>query len=237
VPLTDGSVATVPVFDVKALLITFLNDSLRMRQENFASNYDIFKGKAKLPTSTLDEIHTGSLWEQARQKYCGNDPDAFPLALVCFYYKTNTDVFGSLSCAPFICTPSFLNKDCCNNDSNYMVLGYIPNLGCEKGKAKKQTVEMNLQDKHNCLSLITNQIIKIHKEGGFLAEVMGRCVCVKLWIQFIAGDTSRHNNLAGHMSGGWPKFIYQDCSCLFDDLSNPIVFPHHIRGIERSTLD
>ncbi len=85
--VTDGSVATVPIFDVKAFLIAFLNDPLRMRQENFASNYDIFTGKAKLPTSTLDEIHTGSLWEQARQTYCGDDPDAFPLALVCFMTK------------------------------------------------------------------------------------------------------------------------------------------------------
>ncbi len=100
------------------------------------SNYDIFTGKAKSPTSTLDEIHTGSLWEQARQKYHGDDPDAFPLALVCFYDKTNTDVFGSLSFTPIICTPSFLNKDWRNDDSNYMVLGYIPNLGYGKGKAK-----------------------------------------------------------------------------------------------------
>ncbi len=82
VPFTYGSVATVPSFDVKALLIAFLNDPLRVHQENFVSNYDIFKEKAKMPTSTLDEIHTGSLWEQARQKYCGDDPDAFPLALV-----------------------------------------------------------------------------------------------------------------------------------------------------------
>jgi hypothetical protein len=158
-PLTDGSVVTVPIFDVKCHLIAFLNDPLRMRQENFASNYDISTGKAKSPTSTLDEIHTGSLWVQARQKYCGDDPDAFPLALVCFYDKTNTDVFGSLSCSPFICTTSFLNKDCCNDDSNYMVLGYIPNLAYGKGKAKKQTAEMKLQDEHNCHSLITNQII------------------------------------------------------------------------------
>ncbi len=41
VPLTDGSVATVPIFNVKDLLIAFLNDPLRMRQENFTSNYDI----------------------------------------------------------------------------------------------------------------------------------------------------------------------------------------------------
>jgi hypothetical protein len=64
VPLTDRSVTTVPIFDVKALLIAFLNDPMRMRQENFVSNYDIFTGKAKLLTSTLDDTHTGSLWEQ-----------------------------------------------------------------------------------------------------------------------------------------------------------------------------
>jgi hypothetical protein len=63
VPLTDASIATVPIFDVKALLIAFLNDPLRMRQEKFASYYDIFTGKAKsqhqlLMKYTLD--HFGS---------------------------------------------------------------------------------------------------------------------------------------------------------------------------------
>ncbi len=67
---------------------------------------------------------------------------------------------------------------------------------------------MKLQDEHNCLSLFTNQTIKIHKEGGLWTEVRGCCVCVKLWIHFIAGDTSGHNNLVGHMSGRWPKLIY-----------------------------
>jgi hypothetical protein len=49
----------------------------------------------------------------------------------------------------------------------YMVLGYIPNLGYGKGKAEKQTAEMKLQDEHNCLSLLTNQIIKFMKEEVF----------------------------------------------------------------------
>jgi hypothetical protein len=71
---------------------------------------------------------------------------------------------------------------------------------------------MKLQDVNNCLSLITNQIIKIHEEGGFWTEVMGQHVCVNLWIHFIAGDSSGHNYLVGH----------QDCRCLFDDLSSPI---------------
>ncbi len=161
-----------------------------MLYKNFAYNYDIFTGKPKLPTSTLDEIHTGSLCEQARQKYCGDDPDAFPVALVCFYDKTNTDVFGSLSCEPFICTPLFLNKDCRNDDSNYMVWGYIPNIGYGKWKAKKSDSSDEITGWAQILPLITNQIIKIYQDGGFWTEVMGRCVCVKLWIHFIAGDTS-----------------------------------------------
>ena len=69
-----------------------------------------------------------------------------------------------------------------------------PILDIEKEKQKK-TAEMKLQDEHNCLSLITSQIINIHEEGGFWTEVMGWRVCVELWIHFIAGDTSGHNNL------------------------------------------
>ncbi len=87
---------------------------------------------------------------------------------------------------------------------------------------------MKLQDEHNSLSLITNQIIKIHNGGGFWTEVMGRRVYVKLWIHSIAGDTSGHNNIVGHMNGGRPKYIYPDCKCLFEDLSSPIPNCHLI---------
>jgi hypothetical protein len=138
VPIMDGSVTTAPIFDVKAILVAFLNDPLQMREDNFAPNYDFFTGKAKVATPTLGGIHTRLLWEPSRQRYCGDDPDAFPLSLVCFYNNTNTDVFGSLLCAPFICTPTFLNKDCRNDYSNYMVLGYIPNLEYGLGKAKNR---------------------------------------------------------------------------------------------------
>ena len=52
----------------------------------------------------------GNLWSTACDYYCSNDPDSFPLGLVCFYDKTHTDLFGALSCAPFIATFSFFNK-------------------------------------------------------------------------------------------------------------------------------
>jgi hypothetical protein len=38
VPFSDGSGATVPIFDVKAQLIAFLNDPLQTHEEFFASN-------------------------------------------------------------------------------------------------------------------------------------------------------------------------------------------------------
>jgi len=223
VSLSGGTVATMTVFDVKALLIAFLNNSYKMRKKNFSSNYDVFTGKTKNPQSRIDEIHTGSLWEPAGQKYCGDDLDAFPMALVCFYDKTTTNVFGSLSCAPFICTPTFLNHDCRNDDSNYMVLGYIPNLGYGKCTANaSHTSEMKLQDEHNCRSLITNQIKQTHDEGGFWTTVMGCRVSVRVWIHLIAGDTLGHNSLVGHVNGGLPKYLYPNCKCLFEEHSSPI---------------
>ena len=206
VTMSDVSLATVPIFDVKETLLAFLNDPCRMRVKNIAPNYDPFTGKSTMLNPPLDEIHTGSIWNAACQHYCGNDPNAFPLALVCFYDKTHTDLHGSLACAPFICTPTFLNRDARNDDSNYMVLGYIPNLGYGKGKTKRQTSTMRLQDEHDCLKLITKQIIQIQTNGWFWTEVMGKKVCVKVWIHFITGDTSGHNNLVGHMNGSNMKF-------------------------------
>ncbi len=167
IPLADGSVATVSIFNIKSLLLSFLNDSLHMRKENFAPDDDIFTGRATSPITHIDKVHLGSLWEPARHQYCGDDPNAFPLALIGFYNKTNTDVHGSLLCVPFIDTPSFLNIECKNDDANYMVLGYIPNLGLGKGTKQAVSSTMKVQDKHKCLCLIPEQIKKIYHEGGF----------------------------------------------------------------------
>jgi hypothetical protein len=174
VALSDGSVATDLIFDVKESLLSFLNDPGWMHVENIAANYDPFTGKSTITNPPLDEIHTGTMWDAAWKNYCGNNPNAFPPVLVCLYNKTHTDLHGLLACAPFICTLAFLNRDCRNDDSNYMVLGYIPNLGHGKGKEKRQTSSMRLQDEHDCLALITKQKIQIQTNSGFWTEVMGK---------------------------------------------------------------
>ena len=58
VTISNGSEVTVPVFDVKAVLLSILHDSQRMSCENFALNYDIFLGKPTQPVTHYNEIHT-----------------------------------------------------------------------------------------------------------------------------------------------------------------------------------
>jgi hypothetical protein len=48
VALSDGSVATVPIFDVKETILPFLNNPGQMRVENIAANYDPFTGKSTI---------------------------------------------------------------------------------------------------------------------------------------------------------------------------------------------
>ena len=45
VSLSDGSTATVSVFDIEHMLISILSDNSLMRDENISEGYDVFTGK------------------------------------------------------------------------------------------------------------------------------------------------------------------------------------------------
>jgi len=64
-------------------------------------------------------------------------------------------------------------------------------------------------------------LLQIQTNGGFWTKVMGRNVCVKVWIHFITGDTSGHNNLVGHMNASNMIYPYRDCICQLHELSDP----------------
>ena len=220
VQLTDSSIVTVPIFDVKAVILSILHDTKRMQTKHFAHGYDLFSGKPTSSTTTMHEIHTGALWNTARNYYCRDTMNAFPLALVCFYDKTHTDLHGALSCAPFVMTFSFFNEKARSCDEFYSVLGYIPNLSYGSGQFSKKTAREKLQDEHMCLKLITAQIDAL--SAGFETTIMGQHVTVKPWIHFIAGDTSGHNNIVGQYNSSSATFPYRDCKCTCDQLSDII---------------
>jgi hypothetical protein len=53
VPLTDGSVATVPIFDVRAVLVAFLNDPVQMCKENLLPIMISFQERQKRENKPL----------------------------------------------------------------------------------------------------------------------------------------------------------------------------------------
>lgn len=221
ITLSDSSVVTVPVFDVKAVILSMLHDPPQMHASNFASGYDIFTGQCTNEEDNhLHEVHTGALWNIARDHYCRDNENAFPLALLCFYDKTHTDLHGALACAPFITTFSFFNEVARGRDDFYVVLGYIPNLSYGSGKSNTKEARDKLNDEHRCLRLITDQILDLC--NGFDAVVLGRQVTIKPWIHFIAGDTSGHNNLVGQYNSSQATHPYHDCSCLLAQMSEPV---------------
>ena len=195
--------------------------SPKMQPNNFAPGYDLFTGAVTTPLNELNEIHTGALWHDACKHYCdGSLDNEFPLALICFYDKTHTDLHGSLACAPFVMTFSFFNEEARGRDDFYSVLGYIPNLSYGAGHSSIKQAKDKLQDEHMCLSLITKQIEQL--SSGFETIVLGKQVTVKPWIHFIAGDTSGHNNIVGQYNSSNATYPYRDCKCFGNQLSDTV---------------
>ena len=83
--LHNGSLATVPVFDMKTMILSILHDESLMRDEHFAPGMDIFTGEVdKTCSQTNDmfgEIHTGDAWTPAVQRFCGTEKKYMPLVL------------------------------------------------------------------------------------------------------------------------------------------------------------
>jgi hypothetical protein len=82
--LSDGPITTVPVFNVKAILLSILHDPIKMQDHNIVNRYDLFTGESTISVMHYNEIHTGDLWSSACEHYPGDDSGVFPLALVCF---------------------------------------------------------------------------------------------------------------------------------------------------------
>ena len=61
----------------------------------------------------------------------------------------------------------------CNTDF-WVTLGYVPNIGHGKGKANQQKSREKLQDQHDCIRVITQQLAQLRDEGYFWTKVMGK---------------------------------------------------------------
>jgi len=226
--LHDGTCATVPIFDAKAMILDLLTNPNTMNNNNIAEGYDVFTGDVdprNISNNRYGEIHTGDEWLPARNRFCHPPDDThndMPVGLVIFGDKSHTDLHGALALTPIIFTLTLFNRSSRNNTKFWRPLGYIPNLSYGKNKADKTETKNKIQDEHKCLSVIFESIRNINRSGGFKASVMDRDVNIKVWIHFFIGDTEGNNKWLGHYPGSKRQVHrpYRDCKCDFNELSN-----------------
>ena len=224
VQLHDNSLVTVPVFNTKHMIMSLLTDSKLMNDQHFPDGYNVLTGEETNghANDKYGEIHTGDAWQPSRDRYCKNQND-MPVALIVFADKSHTDLHGALSLTPIIFTLTLFNRSARNNPNFWRPMGYIPNLVYGKGTSDKTRAKDKIQDEHRCLSFIFGSLKEISKQNGFMCNVLGKSVNVKVWIHFFIGDTEGNNKLLGQFPGNKEgvKRPYRDCKCTFDDLSNP----------------
>ena len=224
--LYDGSLATVPVYDMKTMILSILHDDTLMRTENFAPGLDIFTGDVDDncdANNYFGEIHTGDAWLPAKNRICGSTGLYMPFGIVVFGDKSNTDQHGALSVTPITFTATFFNREVRNNPDCWRPMAYLPNMGHRKGRGGKSSDKS--QDEHNCLAFALKSLIELSEAGGIRTVVMGKDVHVKPFIHYFIGDTEGLNKWLGHYNGSKPGVSrpYRDCHYNFIGMnaSNP----------------
>ena len=125
--MSNGTKATVSVFDLEAMVLSLLQDESLMKPENLAEGYDLHTGKCD-ETSYYGEVHTGDAWEIARAFYCGEASQNMPVALILFIDKSHLDLHGALATTPICFTLSCFNSNARNRVDFWRPLAYLPNL-------------------------------------------------------------------------------------------------------------
>ena len=220
VKLTDGSIVTVPTFDIEHMILSLISDALLMSKENIAEGYNLHTGCVNNESEInqrYGEIHTGDAWQPAVRHYCGRNGKYMPLALVVFGDKTHTDLHGSLSLTPVIFTLTCFNQNARNNPNFWRPLAYIPNLSHGRGKSSKIQSRVKVQDDHNCLAAAFKSLSDLHRsQRGIRAIVCNKFVTGVVWIHFFIGDTQGNNTWLGHYNASCPmRRPYRDCWCRF----------------------
>ena len=175
--LHNGSLATVPVYDMKTMILSILHDDTLMRNNNFLPDLNIlFTGDVNdgcLENNHFGEIHTGGAWLPAKNCICGSVGKYMPFGIIIFGDKSNTDQHGSLSVTPVTFTATFVNRRVRNNPDFWRPMAYLPNLVHGKGSGGKP--KETVQDEHNCLAYYAlKSLIDLSEAGGIRTVVMGK---------------------------------------------------------------
>lgn len=225
------------IFDFREVLIDLLsNDDIMNPQRLLFYDHDD-PTKMHPPGSPIGESITSEVARRAHRRLCTQPNDV--LWGCCAYNdEINFDRFGKLQLDPFSLSFLRLPVSVRNQPWAWRFFGLVHGIdspSCET--SKKMDVQTKLQVYHKVLKKIFKCFNEINLEGGIpwnlkLRNGIIKKVNLKLYLQFIIGDTKGHDahcNRYGSHAGGLKQTV-RDCD-VPQELSDSIDHVCHFRNV------
>jgi hypothetical protein len=239
----NNRIITIPIFPFAHELLSLLNDPELMKEQNIVPGYDIFTGKINgntdtwfddtihendmlsIPTPTdpktkIGEVLYGTKFQKSLKRFCKPGSNHMAIPLIFFYDEAQLDYYGGIAASPLVFTVAFFTHSARARIQFWRVLSIIPNLKVGRGKSTTMTADEKAEEHQRALKIAFEELQGIFNNGGIKTKIQGRDVVLKIWIQFIIGDTKGHNEQCGQTNTQKDYENPRCCQCKWDLLSS-----------------
>ena len=224
----DGSKhnVTLVTHDFKQSLYSILNDDNIMQVDNLLlSGYDFLNSNHIIVTNEkgiIDDIDTGSVYQEAKEKYITKDSNEILCPLIFFIDKTHTDTHGRLCLEQIRFTLGILNRTTRNKPESWRTLGYIT----DQALIPTEDAIEKVIDYHHMMTIILSDFKDCQEEKfeWFIKNENGNSIKIKLVLAvlFIIGDTDGQDKIiARYTARTGVASLCRYCSTPFDETDNP----------------
>ena len=210
--------------DFKMCLYSLLNDPNLMVEENLIFNQDnIFTLPKPQCNHTMDDIHTGTVYQKAYKKYIKDTNRELLCPIIFFIDKTHTDRNGRLCLEQIRFTLGIFNKETRNNAKAWQTLGYIN----DQNQIPTALSTDKVKDYQEMIRIILATFRETQKKAvgwTFAFNNQMQLAFLRCPILFIIGDTDGHDKLCGRYGSRMNVArLCRYCDCPFDETDNPTI--------------
>jgi hypothetical protein len=222
--LSTGRHVALTYFPLEQMIKDMLSNSTLMEKENLLfPNYRIPTEECTVSDEPVPygEVNSGTWWKKAVRHECKGPRDVlWPLILFIDAMKVD-NLSGKLKLEPITFTFSRFKRYVRNQDNAWRTWAFMEDvkqtLHTGEGNCHAMTPKERLQEYHDILSFLMNDLKRIQENGIKWTLDFGEDgqheVVLRLPLQFIVGDCEGHDKLAGHFKGHTMtiKGLCRDC--------------------------
>lgn len=204
IPRMNSSI-TCTVFDFREVLISLLSNKSIMDPNNLLFYDDKDPFKVHPVGSPIDSVISSDVFRLAHTRLCQQNNDVlWPLAI--YNDEINVDNNGKLKLDPLSVSFLRLRTNVRNQHQAWRTFAMVHNLECNAFESKDLDSTQKIQIHHAILEKVFRMIEVLQKEKVGIPWKLrmkdGTChdVNLKIYIQFIIGDTKGHDIHCGRMS-------------------------------------